>query len=75
MTKLKLFHVVVRKCTMLDKLLRQITICEFDEKFDIWFNEDTIAKTCSSYMQFDCEGYAPSDTFYRTEIELPVLFG
>ena len=44
-------------------------------------NEDTFAPTFSSYIQFDCEGYALSDTFYRTEIELlvvklcPVLFG
>ena len=27
----------------------------------------------SSYIQFDCEGYALSDTFYRTEIELLVF--
>ena len=33
------------------------------------------------YIQFDCEGYALSDTFYRIEIELlvfklcPVLIG
>ena len=45
-----------------------------------FFNEDTIAQTFSSYIQFDCEGYALSDTFYRIEIELlvfklcPVLF-
>ena len=30
---------------MLDKRLRYIAICEFDEKFDIWFNKDTIAQT------------------------------
>ena len=35
---------------MLDKLSRQITICEFDQKFDIWFNEDTISQTFSSYI-------------------------
>ena len=35
----------------------------------------------SSYIQFDCEGYVLSDTFYTIEIELlvfklcPVLFG
>ena len=46
-----------------------IAICEFDEKVDIWFDEDTVAQTFSSYIQFDCEGYALSDTFYRTEIE------
>ena len=46
---------------------------EFDEKFDIWFNEDAIAQTFSSYTQFDCEGYALSDTFYRIEVELLVL--
>ena len=46
-----------------------------------WFNENTVAQTFSSYIQFDCEGYAISDTFYRIEIELsvfnlcPVLFG
>ena len=40
-----------------------------------------IAQTFSSYLQFDCEGYALSDAFYRIEIELlvfklcPVLFG
>ena len=45
------------------------------------FNRDTIAQTFSSYVQFDCEGYALSDTFYRIEIELSgfklcsVLFG
>ena len=27
----------------------------------------------SSYIQFDCEGYALSDTFYRIEIELLVF--
>ena len=48
---------------MLDKLSRKIAICEFDEKFDIWFNEDTIAQTFSSHIQFGCEGYALSDTF------------
>ena len=36
-------------------------------------NEHTIAQTFSSYIQFDCEGYALSDTFYRIEIELLVL--
>ena len=35
MINLKLFHVVEKKCTMLDKLSRQIAVCEFDEKFDI----------------------------------------
>ena len=56
-------------------------MCGLHEKFGIWFNEDTIAQTFSSYIQFDCEGYALSDTFYRIEIELlgfilcPVLFG
>ena len=35
MTNLKLFHVVEKKCTMLDKLSRSIAICEFDEKFDV----------------------------------------
>ena len=49
--------------------------------FDIWFNEDTIAQTFSSYIQFDCEGYALSYILYRIEIELlvfklcPVLYG
>ena len=49
--------------------------------YGIWFNEDTITQTFSSYKQFDCEGYALSDTFYRIEIKLlifklcPVLFG
>ena len=44
-------------------------------------NEDTISQTFSSYIQFDCEDYALSDTFYRIEIELlvftlsPVLVG
>ena len=37
------------KCTMHAKLSRYIAICEFDEKFDIWFKEDTIAQTFSSY--------------------------
>ena len=54
---------------MLDKLSRLTAIFEFDEKFDIRFNEDTIAQMFSSYIQFDCEGYALSDTFYRTEIK------
>ena len=37
--------------------------------------------TLNSYIMFDCEGYALSDTFYRIEIELlvsklcPDLFG
>ena len=50
------------------------------ENFDIRFNEDTISQTFSSYIQFDCEGYALSYTFYRIKIELlvfklcPVLF-
>ena len=35
---------------MLDQLSREIAICEFDEKFDIRFNEDTIAQTFSSYI-------------------------
>ena len=58
---------------MPDKISRQIAICEFEVKFDILFNEDTIAQTFSSYIQFDCEGYALSDTFYRIEIELLVF--
>ena len=41
--------------------------------FDIWFNEDIIAQTFSSYIQFDCEGYPLSDTFYKIEIELLVF--
>ena len=32
-----------------------------------------MAQTFSSYIQFDCEGYALSDTFYRIEIELLVF--
>ena len=40
--------------------------------FDIWFNKDTIAQTLNSYIQFDGEGYALSDTFY-IEIELLVF--
>ena len=47
---------------------------EFDEKFDIWFNEDTIAQAFSSHIQFDCEDYALSETFYRIEIELLISF-
>ena len=43
---------------MLDKLLRQIAIYEFDENFDNSFSEYAIAQTFSSYIQFDCEGYA-----------------
>ena len=56
-------------------------LCEFDEKFDIRFNEDTIVQTFNPYILFDCEGYAPSVTFYRIGIKLlvfklrPVLFG
>ena len=37
------------------------------------FNEDTIAQTLSSYIQFDCKGYVLSDTFYIIEIELLVF--
>ena len=55
---------------MLDKLSRWIAICAVDEKFDIWFNEDTIAQMFSSYIQLDCEGYALLDIFHRIEIEL-----
>ena len=36
---------------MLDKLSRELSLCDIDEKFDIWFNEDTIAQTFSSYIQ------------------------
>ena len=83
MTNLKLSHLVEKKCTMLGKPSRWIAICEFDEKFDIWFNEDTIAQRFNSYILFHCEfeSYALSDISYRTEIELlvfklcPVLFG
>ena len=73
MTKLKPFHVVERKMYHALQTFGVFAICEFDEKFDTWFNEDTIAQTFSSYIQFDCEGYALSDTFYRTEIELLVF--
>ena len=48
----------------------RIGICEFDEKFQIWFNEDTVSQMFISYIQFDCEAYALSDTFNRIEIEL-----
>ena len=41
--------------------------------FEIWFNKDTIAQTLNSHIQFDGEGYALSDTFYRIEIELLVF--
>ena len=58
---------------MLEKLSRQIAICEFGEKFDIRFKEDIIDQTFSSYIQFDFEVYALSDTFYRIEIELLVF--
>ena len=70
----KLFHMVERKMYYVRQTFEKIVICEFDEKFDIWFNEDTIAQTFSSYIQFDCEGYALSDTFYRIEIEPLLLF-
>ena len=73
MTKLKFFHVVERKLYHADKFSRQIAICEFIKKFDILFNEDSIAQTFSSYIRFDCKGYALSDTFYRFEIELLVF--
>ena len=53
---------------MLDKLLREIAICEFDQKF-----EDTITQTFSCYIQFDCQSYALSETLYRTEVELFVF--
>ena len=67
MTKLKLFHVVERK------MYHARQTFKFDVKFDIWFNEDTIAQTFSSYIQFDCEGNALSDAFYRIEMELLVF--
>ena len=73
MTKFKLFHVVERKMHHAQQTFEIIAICEFDGKFDIWFNEDTISQTFSSYIQFDSEGYALSDTFYRIEIELLVF--
>ena len=38
-----------------------------------YLNENSIAQTFSSYIQFDCKGYALSDTSYRIEIELLVL--
>ena len=47
--------------------------------FDL--TKDTVAQTSNSYILFDCEGYALSDTFYRIETELlvfklcSVLFG
>ena len=67
---------------MLDQLSRDELPCVNSTKSLIFeFNEDTIAQTFSSYIQFDCEGYALSDTFYRIKIELlvfklcPILFG
>ena len=66
---------------MLEKVSRQIAICEFNEKFDICFNEDTVAQTFNSFILVDSQGYALSVTFYRIDIELlifklcPVLFG
>ena len=32
--------------------------------FDILFNKDTVVQTFNSYIKFDCEGYALSDTFF-----------
>ena len=52
---------------MLGKLSRQIAIYEYDEKFDIGFNENTIAQKFNFYILFDCEGFAISDTF--TELQ------
>ena len=81
-TKLKLVHVVQRKMHHARQTFEiNCHLWILDEKFDIWFNEDTIAQTFSSYIQFDCKGYVLSDTFYRIEIELlvfklyPVLLG
>ena len=51
---------------MLDKVSTEIPICDFDERF-IWFNEDTIPQMFISYIQFNSECYALSDTFYRIE--------
>ena len=56
-----------------------IAICEFDEKFVIRFNEDSVAQMLSFCMLLDCEGYSISDVSCRIEIELvfnlcPVLF-
>ena len=73
MTKFKLFHVVEMKMYHARQTFEINCICEFDEKFDIRFNEDTIAQMFSSCIQFDCKGYALSDTFYRIEIELLVV--
>ena len=84
MTKLKFFHVVERKtdvpCStnVWDKLpfVNSMKSLIFDFTKILF-----IAQRFSSYMQFDCKGYALSDTFYRIEIELlgfklcPVLFG
>ena len=72
-TKLKLVHVVERKMYYARQTFQLNCHCEFDEKFDILFNEDTIAQRFSSYVQFDCKVYALLDTFYRTEIELLVF--
>ena len=63
-TKLKLVHVVERKVHHACETFEiDSTNSEFDEKFDIWFGEVTIAQTFSSYIQFDCKGYVLSDTF------------
>ena len=81
MTKIKLFYVVERKMYHAQQTFEINSHLWIQQKFDIWFNEDTIAQTFSSHIQFDCEGYALSDTFYRIEIELfvfklcPVLLG
>ena len=72
MTKLKLFHVVERKmyhANFRDKLPF------VNSMKGLIFNSTKIPlpKKFSSYIQFDCEDYALSDTFYKIEIELLVL--
>ena len=50
MTELKFFHVIEMKMYHARQTWEINCLCEFDQKFDILFNEDTIAQTFSSYI-------------------------
>ena len=42
-----------RKLDKLDQFSREIAICKFNETFNIWFNENTIAQMFNQYISFD----------------------
>ena len=71
MTELKLFHVVRAK----------LPIVNSTKSLILDLTKILLPQTFSSYILFECECYALSDTFDRIEIEIlvfklsPVLFG